>query len=109
MTDDKIDFSPLDSSRDPRRWEHLVARTTERALAAQARQAPPSWTGELTRHAWPLTTAAALVAAVGLLMASLAEPSRPARSLTADSVSEWANGGQVPSHVDLVALTGAVP
>lgn len=109
MTDDKIDFSPIDSSRDARRWEHLIAQTTERALAARSRQAPPSWTSELTRHAWPLTTAAALVAVMWLLVATFVASSSTPNSLTADSVSEWANGGRVPSHVDLVALTGDVP
>jgi len=106
MSDEKIDFSPLDPSGDPRRWEALIARTTERAMAARAR-APASLTFELARLSWPLTTAAALVAAVALVLASLSP--RTGGALSVDSVSEWANTGEVPRTVDVVALTGEVP
>jgi hypothetical protein len=107
MSDEKIDFDPIDPSKDPRRWERMVARTTSRALAARARTGmPPSTSAELARLSWPLTAAAAVIAAVALFVASAAGPTSTSGPLTADSMSEWANQGTIPSGVDLVALTG---
>ena len=107
MSDDKIDFSSLDASRDERRWEWMIARTTQRAMAAHAR-ATASLTIELARLSWPLT-AAAIVVAMALLLVSGTQSSAVPGSLTADSVSEWANAGEIPLTADVVSLTGDSP
>lgn len=108
MSDDKIDFSSLDASRDMRRWERMIAHTTQRAMAARA-QATASLTIELARLSWPLTTAAAIVVAMALLLFSGTQSAAVPGSLTADSVSEWANAGEIPLTADVVSLTGDSP
>lgn len=108
MSDDKIDFSSLDASRDGRRWERMIARTTQRAMAARA-QVTGSLTFELARLSWPLTTVAVVVAAMALLLASGIQSSASPGSLTADSVSEWANAGEIPLSADVASLTGDSP
>lgn len=106
MHDDDLDLSPLDPTRDARRWEALLAQTTERALAARANR---SLTGELARLSWPLTAAAACVAAAALLLATYAGGEAVPRALTTEAVAEWANAGEIPAGVDLLALTGEAP
>jgi hypothetical protein len=49
---------------------------------------------------------AAIVVAMALVLALGSRSTVTPGSLTADSVSEWANTGEIPRSVDVVALTG---
>jgi hypothetical protein len=105
--DDRLDLSPLDPARDPRRWESLVARTTARALAGRAAP-PPTLRAELARYSVPLVAAALLVCASALALAQRTSTSSASDGLSADAFSEWANQGDIPAGVDLVtSLPGA--
>ena len=104
--EDKIDFSALDSSRaNPKRWEQLIARTTARALATRR----PTLFSELTRLAWPLVTAAAVVSVMAfffLAQLPATGSSGATESISAESFSDWANQGEIPHTVDVYELTG---
>lgn len=99
--DDKIDFGALDSSRDSKRWEAMVQRTTSRAMATRV-----TLFSELSRFTWPLVTAAAVVMVMALFLARMPASNSTAETLSADTFSEWANQGEIPHGVDVVALTG---
>jgi hypothetical protein len=97
--DDKIDFGALASPRDEGRWEAMVQQTTARALATRV-----TLVSELSRFSWPLVTAAAAVMVVMALF--LARQPAANDGLSADTFSDWANQGEIPHTVDVVALTG---
>lgn len=48
MDDERIDFGPLDPSKNARKWEALVQRTVERSVTLPP-AAPPSAWGSLIR------------------------------------------------------------
>jgi hypothetical protein len=102
--DEPIDLTAL-TSPDPARFERRVARTMARALATRPR--PTLW-GELTGLTWPLVTAAAVVSVAAAVLL-VAMPTRTSASLSADVVAEWANQGDIPGSVDVVALAGETP
>jgi hypothetical protein len=108
MDDDRIDFSPLDPSRDARRFEALVGAVTERALASRRRAATVS--GQLAAW-WRPALAAAAVIAIAVWVSS-AGPGRSqerkaerAHDANADFM-QWALGAPSSSVWEDVARAG---
>ncbi|HEX6370368.1 MAG TPA: hypothetical protein VF006_15715 [Longimicrobium sp.] len=113
------DLAPLDPSRDPDRWEAMVAGITAAAapeLARRARLPAPGMMMLLADWVRPTVSAAALMAAAaGAFL--LARPDTPAQpgSLAAElgystSVSSWVDAESTPSVEEMVLdLEGAAP
>ncbi len=81
MTDDRIDFSPLDPSRDPQRFERIVNEISERAAPAlAARRAEGYVLGQVTRWWKQLLTAAAITGIVSVSTLARVEPPQPLES-----------------------------
>jgi hypothetical protein len=96
VDDDRIDFSALDPRADRRRWEELVASTTERVIAARR----PSLGLQLRAWARPaLAVAAAVMVAVwgGSILATRERPADPAMTLLG-----WAATTAAPSTADIL-------
>jgi hypothetical protein len=108
MNDERIDLSLLDPSRDPKRWERLVASVTSRALAAHRRRLTISY--QLTAWARPalaLAAAAALASWVGTVVA----PTRNGSAARTEPepayvLSAWANGDDVPATPRILEVLG---
>jgi hypothetical protein len=100
MSDEKLDLSALDPSRDPERWERLIARVSAHATAPRAPS--PSIAFDLVRWGRPLMAAAALLAVATWVPAWLRERSAPVQPLTPTGLAEWAQSGAIPSNVDVL-------
>jgi hypothetical protein len=101
MKDDRIDFSPLDPSRDAARWEGMVGHVVARAVTARRASV-----GRQVR-AWArpaLAMAAAVAIAVWAIALSRPRPRPPAGAARAGvyDLVAWAGAGQVPTDVGYV-------
>lgn len=114
IEDDFRDLAPLDPSRDPARWERMVAGVMAAAgpeLARRASQPQPGMLLLLADWMRPTVSAAALLAAAA---AAFLVTGGPVRTSTASgagladalgyptAVAEWVDGGQAPSLEALV-------
>jgi hypothetical protein len=98
---EKIDFGPLDPTKDEQRWQRLVAETTSRVRSQRGRRAP-TVSGQLVAWGGPalsLAAALALVVWSGSLWvhARTAERTRAVvRSEQAAQLLQWALNDEVP-------------
>ncbi|MFZ5446461.1 MAG: hypothetical protein ACOZQL_41115 [Myxococcota bacterium] len=95
MSDDRIDFSALDPSRQPARWEALVQRT----LAAAA-PPEPAWLS--VRHLRVPALALAAVALLSWLPALFGEPPTRAPGDRAVALLQYSSAGDVTSLLESV-------
>jgi len=108
MTDDRLDLSPLDPSRDEVRWRWLGATIRNRAAAELARRAGRAGVLSTVGHwAWPAAAAAALVAVLsGGALALVHPPATTEHVVQAfdleEPVSAWLEQGRAPTTDDLV-------
>jgi hypothetical protein len=72
---DKIDFGPLDPSRDAQRWQRMVSSVAERAFAR--RRLPRSIPLQLLSWARPTLAVAAALALLVWVGALFGKPTRP--------------------------------
>ena len=118
IEDDFRDLAPLDPSRDPARWERMVAGVMAAAgpeLARRASQPQPGMLLLLADWMRPTVSAAALLAAAA---AAFLVTGGPVQTSTASggladalgyptAVADWVDDGQTPSVEALVvALEG---
>jgi hypothetical protein len=109
MDDERIDLSPLDPSRDEKRWQRLITGIAERAVAVRRRRVSVRYQlGAWARPALALAAAAAVVAVLGALLGgatlrggAVATAHDPALTLV-----EWAATGERPETAALVAVLG---
>lgn len=114
MTEDRIDFSPLDPTRDPARFEGIVLRIMEQAAAAlAARRRRPSAVELIAAWRWPAFAAAAAI--VLLAVTVLTQVPASAQAARGSSglnealgipvqVAEWVGTNQVPAPADVLTL-----
>jgi hypothetical protein len=103
-SDEPIDFSPLDPSRDGQRWRKQLD-----SVAARALQALPPWSVPQQVFAWfrPTLAIAAAVAALVWVGATIAHLSpRQVREEPAWAKARLVMDGQVPSAWQAVATLG---
>ncbi len=112
MSEDRIDFSPLDPTRDPERFDGIVRSITaeaERELAR--RRARTSVVGQLGLWWKPLLAAAAVAGIVAL--GALARYGSPATTVEAEigiaeaigmpeQVAIWVRSDEAPSPAELL-------
>jgi hypothetical protein len=101
MEDERIDFSPLDPSRDRVRWERMVRSVAARGRAA--RRTP------ILRWARPALAAAAIAAAAAwapLLVRGGGGGATVAASDPATSLADWARSGETPAPGELIGMFG---
>ena len=100
MKDDRIDFSSLDPSRDPARWERVVAGVAARAAAAR-RAGVAVQLRAWARPALAMATALAIAVWTATLLRPRPTPTAaPTRgSDGAAGVVAWASSGDVPADV----------
>ena len=105
MSDDPIDFTPLDPKQNPARFEQMV-----RAVVAGARVEPRRFLlTELVRVGWVAVFSAALLAGVAWIPVLSRQNDEPGHQASEDPVtlmSEWAQQGQVPAGVDPLQALG---
>jgi len=107
MTDDPIDLSALDPSRDRARWEARIAAVSSRALMRRQRRLRVG--DQLVAWARPaLAVAASLaLAAWGSAWAFGGNPPVPAqRTDPAIELARWASTGELPAMPQLIQLVG---
>ncbi len=112
MTDDRIDFSPLDPTGDAERFDGVVRSIMEAAGPGLAsRQGRASVFGQVGLWWRPLLAAAAITGIVAL--AALARLEDSAQSAAAqsglaealgvpDPIAEWVRSDQVPTPAELL-------
>ncbi len=107
------DLRPLDPSRDPARWERLIAATSARAaleLARRRRARSPAFV--LAGWARPGLAAAAVLALVSAGVLALAPGAEAAQPRVAEAlgvpgtVADWVETGHAPSAAELAASLG---
>lgn len=109
MKGDKIDFSPLDPSRDHARWNGIVSSVVQRAIQARRRRV----TVPVQLMAWsrPMLAAAAglaLVSWIGAMASSTKQETATASSTEPTvALSEWAETDQVPDTHKILEILGA--
>ncbi len=116
MTDDRIDFSPLDPTRDPERFDGLVRSILGAASTQLAdRRARATVFGQVSLWWRPLLAAAAITGVVALAaLARLEDSAQPAVAETGlaealgvpDPIAEWVRSDQVPTPAELIGLEG---
>ncbi len=109
MSQDRIDFSPLDPSRDEEHWDRTVQNLVSRALAARAR---PRTSRELfatwVRPALAVAAAVALMIWAGVLLTARTPPRASSHKIDPASVlSRWAVNRERPSPSRIVEVFGA--
>ena len=103
--DEPIDFSSIDPSRDPARWEEMIASVSERALAQREVKSIATQIMQWRRPSMMLAAGLAL-AAMGFSL--LTKPARiqqrpePTRQLLA-----WASGAPLPSTIEILKTLGS--
>jgi hypothetical protein len=110
MSDDRIDFSAIDPSRDGKRWERMVASLADRA--ARAARTPRSVPAQAAAWMGPSLALAAGVALLVWLTAPSAPPSpRPASSVSREdpafALQRWAlgeSGRSVWEELDMLGV-----
>jgi len=109
MKGDKIDFSPLDPSRDQGRWNDMVASVARRAL--QARRRRLTIAAQLLEWSRPMLAAAAGLALVSWIGAMASGTRQEANATAAPhpamTLAEWAATDQVPDTQRVLELLGA--
>ena len=110
MNDDRIDFSPIDPSRDRERWDKVIDSIAVRAAAARGAPRPLS----IQLAGW-MGPALALAAGVALLVWLAAPPAGPPapqpacatpRGDPAFALQRWALGESCRSLWDELAMLG---
>jgi len=108
---DRIDFSPLDPSRDRAAWERMVRAVAARGSAARRRPSPVlaqvvAW--------WRPTIALAAMAALLAWAPALLHAPRPAERSVSEtgadpvvSTTWWALEGKAPAAAEFVPTMGA--
>ncbi|MBI2894024.1 MAG: hypothetical protein HYY06_10765 [Deltaproteobacteria bacterium] len=105
MDDSRIDFSPLDPSRDPERWRRMIDSITARALAARGPGSIPQQLLAWSRPA--LAMAAALTLVIwGAAWASGPEPAPQARTEPAVTLAAWAADDELPPATEILQILG---
>jgi hypothetical protein len=99
--DDRIDFGPLDPSRDGPRWQAQIAQVVARALARRRARSVPTQLAAWSRPALAAATLLAIVVWVLALLPRAPEPSDPTALL-----SQWAVTGEVPATGKILELFG---
>ena len=106
MDDERIDFSPLDPSRDELRWTRMVSGIAAHAAAERRARLSVQW--QLARWARPV-----LAVAAGLCLLSWAggwlghrQVPATAEAPTTLTVANWAANHQVPDPADLLQALG---
>ena len=108
MKDDRIDLSCLDPSRDPQRWDRIVASIASRAIEARRRRFTISF--QLLAWARPVLAIAATVA-LGIWAGALLN-SDSSETWTASSedpvykLAGWAIQDQVPPTTEILKVLG---
>ncbi len=112
MTDDRIDFSPLDPTRDPERFDGIVRSIVGAASTELAdRRARATVFGQVSLWWRPLLAAAVITGIVALAaLASLEDSDQPAAASTGlaealgvpDPIAEWVRSDQVPTPAELL-------
>lgn len=112
MTDDRIDFSPLDPTQDPRCFEDII--TSIMAGAADelaARRSEGDIFSQVARLWKPLLAAAAIAAIVSVATLSNLPATRPAEPSETTleealgmpvQVAEWLRSDEAPTPVELL-------
>ena len=109
MTNQKIDFSALDPSRDAKRWESLIESVASRAVAARRRQVSlPYQLMAWMRPALAIAAAAAVVTWVGALTSSGTDSAAALESEEhpAFVLSRWAMADERPSTKKIYQVLG---
>ncbi len=107
---DKIDFSPLDPSREPAHWESLVQATLAQARPmAAVHPLFASLASRSGRVALALAAAVALMAWLPSMLQASAEPATESarQSDAATQLATWASRGEVPADENIFATFGA--
>jgi len=110
MNDDRIDFSPIDPSRDRERWKRTIESIAARAAAAPG--APRPLSAQLAAWTGPALALAAGVALLVWLAAPPAGPPAPQpapdapREDPAFALQRWALGERTRSLWDELAKLG---
>ncbi|PKN55062.1 MAG: hypothetical protein CVU56_23340 [Deltaproteobacteria bacterium HGW-Deltaproteobacteria-14] len=100
-----VDLSPLDPTRDPQRWEALVARVVTRAVAHARRRLTIG--AQLAAWARPALAVAAALALVAWAGAAISSPSSEATRLSrVQVVTDWAYEGAAPSAGQIIEVMG---
>jgi hypothetical protein len=110
MSNDPLDFGPLDPTRDARRFDWIVAETLDRARPELARRAMPSPWRQLVGWSRPTLAAAGLAAiasaailsgGTGALPETSALPAVEAPSLSA-LLDDWLLEARMPTANEMV-------
>ncbi len=106
MSDEKIDLSSLDPSRDPVHWELQIAAVVARGLAR--RRAASSVAGVVLAWARP-SIAVSAVAAVIVWVTVAIFPVRPPPAASGSptaALSAWASANTAPSTAEILETFG---
>jgi hypothetical protein len=106
MNDEPIDFSPLDPSRDPHRWQSRLDGIVADAL--RSRQRRLSLIGQLQYFARPALAIAAAFALVSWVVAAQSSAHAPPRATVqpATNLLKWAANDEVPSASEVLESLG---
>ncbi len=102
MSEEPIDFSALDPSRDAARWDRAIAGVVARAQASRK----PSVVRELSRTGGVILALAAAAAAASWLLRKPPAPRATAEPDTFSEFTRWASGEDV-DPLGLVQTGGA--
>ena len=112
MTDDRMDFSPLDPTADRKHFERIVASIGDRAALELARRRDrTSAFGQIAGWRRPmLAAAAAIVIASVAVLTQVATPTNDDQSEglaialgVPQGLAEWVSDGGTPTPADLLA------
>ncbi len=112
-TDDRIDFSSLDPTGDPERFEGIVRSIGERAAAElAARRARSDVFGEISRWWRPMLAAAAVTGIISIGTLTQVEPNAPmlasrevglAEAIGVPTqLAEWVRSDEAPTTTELM-------
>lgn len=109
MKGDRIDFSPLDPSRDQDRWNDLLASVARRAVQARRRRLTVAV--QLLTWSRPMLAAAAglaLVSWIGAMASGTGQaPTTTASEAPAMTLAAWAEQDRLPDTPKILELLGA--
>jgi len=100
--DEKIDFGPLDPSRDRARWAGLVDEIARRAAAARR----PTILRQVVVWARPTLALAAALALVAWGAALLGGRGSSETASAAELLSRWAQSDEVPAASQILEVLG---
>ena len=106
LDNEKIDFRELDPTRDPVRWEGMIASVVGRAVAVRRRRVTLS--GQLVAWARPALAIGFALAVVVWLGASRFATRRASPAAgeapPAEILSRWATGDETPTTSEILDL-----